>query len=176
MEQKIERPETYPDSNARGNTRDLSNLLREKYLYYGGNMPNPPPEPAAAITQTKFQSTVVSGLVTLKPEGEVTAVTLFQDAAKVMANIYTLNPHVLAAALYIHHRIGLEKPKDLNRSDFKVEFDRAYDHVRSFLYEQLSKIQHKGKISKKISDEGVKSDLYRYIMTYLIYSEKRLSQ
>jgi hypothetical protein len=169
MNSKVKTPESYPDFNARNPDRNLSKLLREKYYYYGGNTLNPSSEQAAGLAKTKFGKVVISDLIILTSKQELSAQTIFDNATRIIVNIYSLNPHILAVALHIINVIDPRNLDSMKTPEFKRSFEALFNEAWNSLYTQLSKIQTKKNSSKVVSQALQMSDVIRYIQTYLIH-------
>lgn len=162
-------PRSYPDAGARNPDRKLGNLLRQKYYYYGGTTPNLAGEHAKAFNQTKYKSLVVSNLINL--DKKLNANNEVEAAQKVLPNIFTLNPHVLAVALHIRATLRIEKRSEMETQRFKDDFFRIFNEDWNFLFTQLTKIQTRGSAKKTVSEKEQAEDVYRYIEMYVSFRE-----
>lgn len=170
MNNEAVRPQSYPDDGARNPERKLDGLLRQKFYYYGGSIPDPSSEQAAALTQTKFKNMVISNLIILsKGQNELTAQTLFEESARILVNIYSLNPHVLAVAIHINNIMRPGTIEEIRTKKFRDEFVRLFKEDWNLLFTQLSKIQDKGNNKRTINEKSQMSDVIRYIQLYVVH-------
>ena len=171
MERPPEIPASYPDAGARGTSRKLSNLTREKFLYYGGQNPNPQKVQASVPVEISVRKNFLAlyGLISQGvPEPKEDATAVWEEAAGVLPNVYTLNPSILAVAMFIIHRTGV---KDVKDPDFVAQFNQQMGIVWPHLYAMLTKIQKKSQNNRRpVSMEIQAMDVLRYIESYLTFT------
>ena len=114
------------DVNARGEARNLSLVLDEKFKYLGGKDIKPPEQAKdqkAAEIANHFASTY-NGL----PDSGDAGATVYSNLSSILPDISTRNIHILAAAQYIVNRIRergltLKSVEDLDPKDFNQVFE-----------------------------------------------------
>lgn len=172
MERPPEIPASYPDAGARGTSRKLSNLTKQKFYYYGGQNPNPQKVQASVPVEISVRKNFLA-LYNIISQGisEVEDSTGVWDAAAgALPNVYTLNPNILAVAMFIINRTSV---KDVKDPKFVAEFNQYLTSVWSQLYAMLTKVQKKTQINRRhVSLEVQSMDVLRYIESYLTFSKE----
>jgi hypothetical protein len=172
MEKPPEIPASYPDATARGTSRKLSNLTKQKFYYYGGQNPNPQKVQASVPVEISVRKNFLA-LYNIISQGipDVEDSTgVWDTAAGALPNVYTLNPSILAVAMFIIKRTFV---KDIKDPEFVAQFNHELTRVWPHLYAMLTKVQKKTQINRRnVSPEVQKMDVLRYIESYLTFSKE----
>uniref|UniRef100_A0A6C0CJ03 Uncharacterized protein n=1 Tax=viral metagenome TaxID=1070528 RepID=A0A6C0CJ03_9ZZZZ len=170
MEDPTVVPKSYPDADARGKTRNLSNLTRQKFYYYGGKAPNQPKVQAKAPVQEKTRKEFIALYeILLQGLTEETedATGVWEEVAGLLPNTYDLNPYILATAMFIIKRTGV---KDISALNFSKQFDRELGKAWPQLVAMLTKVQKKTLASSEtVNKKNQRLDVLRYVESFLSF-------
>ena len=156
-------PNVY-DANqlARGECRQPTKLLDEKFSYFGGKNPNRPKESLNRQSIPDFRKKFTDSYRLFVQNVENNAEAGYQNIARLLPNMLTLNPHVLAAGAVIVDNLRLSKLEDLTKKAFDSQFERN-------IWPNLNSILSKNKASTK---ERTAFDVYRYVKMILMFMEE----
>jgi len=133
-------PDVYSGGNdalARGECRNPTLVLDEKFKYLGGKDIKPTEH---AKNQRVDQGNHFVQTYNAFPDSKNTGATIFSDLNTLLPDVSTRNPHILATASYILNRLRDRGKKIVTIDDLqKADFDQVYASIAMKLNSAMPK-------------------------------------
>lgn len=165
MQKEVYIPSVYKTSiESRGNGRDLSGLLAEKWSYYGGrNLSNTTTEstntPLDVIYRASLYRKTLQSLVDFET---ASADSLsFDYLSTMISDLEDFNPHILAAAVAGLNKMRISELSEFSKENFPKKFREYMDEIWPKLSQSL-------KSSKNKEKEKQAFDVFHYMKVIVI--------